>query len=131
MRGFGGGRHPLRGNRHVVDALGGGVVVLYREAGRARPHLKPDRFGYACGVLGVAAFAIGIERQVGGRTQCLDVRDQFVAADVLVVLSERPREAGTRGGERFKPARREPAGRADVQGFGITKTWSRACRARK
>jgi hypothetical protein len=42
------------------------------------------------------------------------VRDELVAADGLVELSDRPRESGAAGRERFEAERGQQAGGADV-----------------
>ena len=108
--------------------LGSRVVVLDREAGRSCVGQQRHRLGDAAGIVRVAPLAVDVERQVRRRRELGDVRDELVAGDGLVVLAERPGEAGARRRERLEAAasarsRAEPTS----HGFGITKSRSAAC----
>ena len=93
---------------------GARVVVLDREARRARLGQERDRLRHPARVVRVAALAVDVERERRRARDRRDVRHELVTRDLLVELPERPRvpRAGRR--ERLEPERREELRRADV-----------------
>jgi hypothetical protein len=108
-----GDRNPLRREADVVDRVRRRVVVLDRETGASRLGEQGHRLGDAARIVGIAALAVDVQRQLGSSRQLDNVRNELVAGHLRIKAAERPRESLARRGERVETERREqPCGAA-------------------
>ncbi len=102
----------------IEERLGGiAGGILDRQAGDARVHAEPDVVGDVGRGAGIAAFEIGIDRQIHGTSDVAKMDEHEVKRHRAIGVTLRVGEPGTRGGQGLEAETGEISRAAGVPGI--------------